>query len=132
MRHVRCVPGVVNAMIGHARRDAPRECCGLLVGKGDDVVEAVATRNLAESADRFVIAPHDHIAAMRAARERGLNVVGFYHSHTHSPALPSERDLAEATYAGYLYAIVSLAAAEAHIKMFMLSDGRFEDVSSVY
>jgi proteasome lid subunit RPN8/RPN11 len=96
-------------MLEHAREEAPRECCGLLVGKADTVVRDVRARNLAEPATRYFIDPEDHFAAIRAARAEGLEVVGAYHSHPSSAPLPSPTDVAEANSGSdFLYVIVSL------------------------
>jgi len=99
---------VREAMVEHARREAPRECCGLLIGTADRIVEAAPARNEAERATEYRIAPEDHFAAVRRARIRGLAVVGAYHSHPASPPEPSPRDLADA-WPDFLYVIVSLA-----------------------
>jgi proteasome lid subunit RPN8/RPN11 len=122
----------LDLVIGHARRAAPHECCGLLLGRGEDVTEAVPARNVAEIPEtQFHIDPHDHIVARREARARGLDVVGFYHSHPRSPAEPSARDLAECSYAGYLYLIVSVRAARAEIGLFRLDAGNFQRLQFV-
>jgi proteasome lid subunit RPN8/RPN11 len=118
--------------LAHAREAAPDECCGLLLGRGDEIAEAVRARNVAEQpAARFLIDPADHFAALRRARERGLDVVGFYHSHPSSPPEPSARDLAEFSYPGHLYAIVSLQAEPAEIRLFRFVDGNFHRVPLV-
>ncbi len=110
---------VCESVIGHARDAAPGECCGLLLGRGEEIVDAFRARNVADDpARRFVIDPADHFAGRRAARSRELEVVGFYHSHPRSPAEPSPRDLAEFTYSGSLYLIVSLHAEPAQINVF--------------
>ena len=111
---------VIEAMVAHAREAAPAECCGLLLGRGDAIVEAVRARNIADVATRFVIDPSDHFAALRNGRQRGLDVLGFYHSHPRSPAIPSETDVGEASYPDHLYAIVSLAADPADVRLFHL------------
>ena len=82
----------------------------MLLGSHQQIVETVRARNLSEDPNRFEIDPRDHIAARRDARTRGLDVVGFYHSHPHSGAQPSDTDIAEATYDGCLYLIVSLVS----------------------
>ncbi|SRR5713101_3580431 len=117
-----------NDIIAHARDAAPAECCGLLLGAGDAVVEAVRTRNLAASPGRFLIDPEDHINARRAARHRGLEVLGFYHSHPRSEATPSATDLAEASYPGHLYLIVSVLAEPADVRLYRLEAGGFREV----
>jgi proteasome lid subunit RPN8/RPN11 len=123
---------VRDALVAHAGETAPAECCGLFLGRGEEIVEAVRARNLAdEPATRFLIDPADHFAARRTARGRGLEVVGFYHSHPSSPAEPSARDRAEFTYAGHLYAIVSLRVEPAEIRLFRFDAGNFHRVSFV-
>jgi proteasome lid subunit RPN8/RPN11 len=101
----------------------------MLVGRRDEIVEAVRARNVASRpSTRFVIDPADHFAARRDARRRGLEVVGFYHSHPTSPPEPSARDLAEFSYPGHLYVIVSLAAEPAEIRLFRFAAGNFHPV----
>lgn len=98
----------LEAMVAHARAEAPRECCGLLIGLGDRVERAAPARNTHASATRYLIDPADHFAALRQARAGGLAVIGAYHSHPHSPPRPSETDLAEANDPTLIYVIVSL------------------------
>jgi proteasome lid subunit RPN8/RPN11 len=89
------------------------------------IAEAVRTPNTSDDPNRFFIEPEAHIAARRQARERGLAVVGFYHSHPHSPPVPSATDLAEASYPDHLYLIVSPARERAQIRIFRLVSGNF-------
>jgi proteasome lid subunit RPN8/RPN11 len=122
----------IEAIVAHAREAAPDECCGLLVGGPGEIVEALRARNVAaDPSSRFVVDPKDHIDRRREARGRGLDVVGFYHSHPRSPAAPSERDRSEAGYPGHLYAIVSLAAGPPDLALFRLELGNFHPVSFV-
>ncbi|PYR25582.1 MAG: hypothetical protein DMF98_11715, partial [Acidobacteria bacterium] len=65
----------LEAVVAHARAEAPRECCGLLLGRPDSVSEAVAARNIAAMATRFLVDPQDHINTLRAARGRGLEIL---------------------------------------------------------
>lgn len=114
-------------IVAHARESAPDECCGLLLGRGVEIVEAVRARNIADApASRFLVDPGDHINGRREARRRGLQVVGFYHSHPRSPAEPSETDLAEFSYPDHLYVIVSLRAGAPEIGLFRLERGNFQ------
>lgn len=96
-------------MLAHAREEAPRECCGLLVGKGESIVRSVRARNRDAKATRYLIDPEDHFAAIRGARADGLEVIGAYHSHPSSEAVPSPTDVADANSGSdFLYVIVSL------------------------
>ena len=115
-------------MVAHAREAAPDECCGVLLGRGGVIVEAVRARNAAEhAATRFLIDPKDHIDARREARTRGLDVVGFYHSHPRSGAAPSDTDRAEAAYPGSLYVIVGLGADLPDVRLFEFDNGNFHE-----
>jgi proteasome lid subunit RPN8/RPN11 len=115
-------------IVGHARETAPAECCGLLIGTAESIVEAARTTNLASDSNRFEMDPGDHIRARREARTRGLDVLGFYHSHPRSPAMPSTSDRAEAWYLGYLYLIVSLRAEPAEVRLYQLDADGFVEV----
>jgi proteasome lid subunit RPN8/RPN11 len=119
-------PQVIDAVVAHARAARPAECCGMLLGSGSLIEEAKGARNIStRPTARFVVDPRDHLDAIRDGRRRGLDVVGFYHSHPCSPAEPSETDLAEATYFDHLYLIVSLASDPPEIRLFRLDHGGF-------
>ena len=121
-----------DAVEAHAREAMPEECCGLLLGTGCEIVDLVRAGNIADDPlSRFLIAPEDHFAARRAARARGLDVVGFYHSHPRSPAEPSARDLAEFSYPDHLYLIVGLSVEPAEIGLFRFEGGNFQRVAFV-
>jgi [CysO sulfur-carrier protein]-S-L-cysteine hydrolase len=105
----RLLNAVREAMILHARDEAPLECCGLLLGAPGVIEEAVRTRNLRRSRTAYLVDPADHFALIRRARKEGRTIVGAYHSHPRSPAVPSPLDLQEAQYPEFLYVIVSLA-----------------------
>jgi proteasome lid subunit RPN8/RPN11 len=117
---VTIVQPVLDEVLAHAREDAPRECCGVLIGSGDRVVQSVRARNLADGTTRFLIDPRDHINAIRDARSRQLDVIGFYHSHPRSRAYPSETDIAESGYAGALHLIVGMSEAGPEVRLFTI------------
>ncbi|MEO8258397.1 MAG: M67 family metallopeptidase [Acidobacteriota bacterium] len=126
---VRFKRGVLEAVATHAHDTLPAECCGLLIGSANDIVDAVRADNLSDDPNRYWLDPKAHIAARRGARERGLEVVGFYHSHPHSEPEPSSADLAEATYPGYLYLIVRPLTAGVKARLFRLEGGAFSEVA---
>ena len=126
--HVTTTRDVRDQLIAHAREESPRECCGLLLGRGDEVAEVRRARNVAASpATRFVIDPKDHIDARRDGRARGLEILGFYHSHPHGAAVPSATDVAEAAYPGSIYAIIGLGAEVPEVRVFEFADGNFHE-----
>jgi proteasome lid subunit RPN8/RPN11 len=120
----------IAAIVAHAKQESPRECCGVLVGRASSILQAVAVRNVSEDQNRFVIDPAGHIAARRAARDASLQIVGFYHSHPHSPPTPSARDRTEASYDGY-YAIAGLEGGQVTVRLYMCAAGRFVDAAFV-
>ena len=90
---------VLAAIEAHARAEAPRECCGLLLGDTDEIREAVATANVAaEPLRRYEISPADHFALIRRCRGAGAEpgIVGGYHSHPRSLPEPSATDREQA------------------------------------
>jgi proteasome lid subunit RPN8/RPN11 len=102
--------GDVNAAIRAHGRDAfPHECCGALLGKDGVVHEAYALPNTTEEGPRrrFLVRPDDYRAAEKRARDTGLELLGFYHSHPDHPARPSQYDLDHA-WPSFSYVIVSV------------------------
>jgi len=106
-----------DGMLEHARRGHPFEVCGALLGQAsqDEVrIEGVLpmeNREHASPRSRYVIAPEDLLAAQRDARGRGLEIVGYYHSHPDHPARPSETDrrvAAEGISDGVVHVVVSV------------------------
>lgn len=101
----------------HAERTYPFECCGFLLGsisKGDkDVVEVwLANNERTDSAhNRYLIAPEVYQKVEREAESRGLDILGFYHSHPDHPARPSEYDRSHAL-PWWSYIIVAVAQGE--------------------
>ena len=105
----------------------PRECCGLIEGDRDgSVVRATAlhpARNLSPEADRFEIDPADHFAALRAARAKGHDIVGCYHSHPNGRAMPSPRDAGGAAERGFVWLIAATAPDGAAVLNAYVFDG---------
>jgi proteasome lid subunit RPN8/RPN11 len=100
--------GTIATMLEEARLAHPRECCGLLLGKGDRVALAQPAANVhPETQGHFEIDPKALIAAHRAARAGGLEILGYYHSHPNGRAGPSATDRAAASGDGRVWAIVA-------------------------
>jgi proteasome lid subunit RPN8/RPN11 len=95
-------------MIAHAYDGYPFEACGLLVGRGNQVMRFVPCTNDAASARIYTIAPKEHLRAELAAEADGLEIIGVFHSHTHSEPYPSPTDVAQAPDPAWHYVIVSL------------------------
>ncbi|HUK87119.1 MAG TPA: M67 family metallopeptidase [Terriglobales bacterium] len=123
----------------HGEETYPHECCGVLLGAFEDgtrtVREVVCASNTRLDAlhNRYNIDPAELVRIQRQARERGLEIVGFYHSHPDHPARWSATDLAEAHWVGCSYVITSVEKGKAvTTNSFLLAgtveeDKRFED-----
>jgi proteasome lid subunit RPN8/RPN11 len=117
----------------HGELTYPHECCGVLLGKsGEDgnvvevAVEAGNTRT--DSAhNRYNIAPQELIRIQRQGRERGLDIVGFYHSHPDHPAQWSKTDFEEAHWIGCSYVITSVEQGTAKVTNSFLLIGTSEE-----
>jgi proteasome lid subunit RPN8/RPN11 len=83
----------LDAMIAHALRDAPVECCGLLARKDDAVTAVHAAANKEESPYRFSIDFKEQRRIERAMDDAEEELAGFYHSHTGSEPRPSPTDI---------------------------------------
>lgn len=111
----------------------PHEVCGLLIGRLDGdrvVVERVVQAgnlNTERAHDRYQLDPADFLAADKAARADGLDIVGIWHSHPDHPARPSITDL-EAAWEGYSYLIIRVTAAGAQdFRSWRLHDSLFRE-----
>ena len=103
------------SIYAHGERAYVEECCGMLIGPapegGADVVisEIVAAENERQDSrhNRYVISPQALLKTQRSARERGLEILGYYHSHPDHPARPSDFDR-EHAWPGTSYLIISV------------------------
>jgi proteasome lid subunit RPN8/RPN11 len=145
MTNLRMARAVYEAIRAHGEETYPHECCGALLGhiapEGhardfagwmvEDAVRAGNTRT--DSAhNRYNIAPAELVKIEREARERGLDIAGFYHSHPDHPAQWSATDFAEAHWIGCAYVITAVSQGRATVtNSFLLAgvteeDKRFE------
>ncbi len=121
------------AMRAHGEETYPHECCGVLLGHAEDGVNAVlevvrAGNTRTDSAhNRYSIAPVELVRIQRQGRERGLDIVGFYHSHPDHPAEPSSTDLAEAHWLGCSYVITAVDTGRAAATNAFLLAGQTEE-----
>ncbi len=97
------------AIIDHARRDAPRECCGIIAGRDGSPQRVYATTNVAEGNALYEIDPSELVELeFREMPSAGTELMAIYHSHPVSPAFPSATDIALAFWPDAVYLICSL------------------------
>ncbi len=112
---------VYRAIRAHGEEAYPHECCGALLGKStgeswrvEKFIPAGNTRT--DSAhNRYQIAPAELVKIERGARQQGLEIAGFYHSHPDHPAQWSPTDFAEAHWIGCSYVITEVADGKAAV-----------------
>ena len=118
------------AIVAHCYDGLPDEACGLLAGRVDaggeptgQVTTVYPCTNADASARTYTVDSRDLIRAMRDAETRHDELVGVWHSHTHSDAYPSDTDVRQAMEPHWLYVVVSLRHAEPVLRTFRIRDG---------
>ena len=117
------------AMVAHALDGLPNEACGLLAGApGHGKAQVVyRCRNEADSAKLYTVDSRDYLAADRDAEANGMEIIGVYHSHTHTEAYPSPTDVKQAPDPGWHYVIVSLKDPEPVVRSYRIVDGKITE-----
>ena len=117
-------------MVGAALDAYPYEACGLIAGPpapgggaGDRAPRFYPCHNAAESARVYTIDPKDHLRAEIDAEDRGLEINGVVHSHTHSEPYPSPTDVASAPDPSWHYVIVSLKREAPEVRSYRIVEG---------
>ena len=119
----------IDEMISHSLQDDPDECCGILAGKDSKVSRLYRIRNSSPSPYRYVMDPQEMLTSIQDADENGIDLVAFYHSHTHSPAYPSETDTRMAVESGWVdfcYVLISLEDEDKPVVQFYVIDSNGE------
>ncbi|HLJ08464.1 MAG TPA: M67 family metallopeptidase [Acidimicrobiia bacterium] len=130
---LRISPKIHAQIVAHCLAGLPDEACGLLAAVpspvsgaelADHTIErCYPTRNAAASAKLYVVHPQDQLRADRDAEAGGLEIVGVFHSHTHTDAYPSATDVDQAPDPGWHYVIVSLRQAQPSLRSYRIVDG---------
>ena len=112
-------------MIGHCLTGLPEEACGLLVGVygGDEAAHIFPTKNAAASALIYEIDPKEMLGVDRAAQALGADIMGVFHSHTHTDAYPSPTDVAQAHDPRWHYVLVSLRDTHPVVRSYAIVEG---------
>ena len=119
----------IDQMIEHSTDEDPNECCGILAGTNGDISKLYKIRNASPSPYRYVMDPQEMLTSIQDADENGIDLVAFYHSHTHSPAYPSETDTRMAVESGWVdfcYVLISLEDEDKPVVQFYVIDSNGE------
>jgi proteasome lid subunit RPN8/RPN11 len=128
-------PSLLEQIRKHGEETYPHECCGVLLGTLDLETQVREVRRTVRAGNtradspqnRYNIDPRELIAAQRLAREKGEDIIGFYHSHPDHPAQWSKTDFAEAHWYGCSYVITSVKQGKADLTNSFALTGTSED-----
>jgi [CysO sulfur-carrier protein]-S-L-cysteine hydrolase len=128
-------------IVGHCYDGLPDEACGLLIGpvagpltarEATGVVsEVVPAANADASARTYTVDGRDYLRASRTADDLGQEIVGVWHSHTHTDPYPSPTDVRQAVDPMWIYVIVSLRDDEPMLRAYRIRDGAIAECSVV-
>jgi proteasome lid subunit RPN8/RPN11 len=127
---VRIARPLLDEIVAHALDDVPDECCGMVAGTNGQATRVYRARNSEASPFRYTIHPQDQFKITMEIEDRGEEIAAIYHSHTKSPAEPSQTDinLAE-NWPEPLYLICSLANEDApEVRAWAIRDAKVEEV----
>ena len=113
----------------HCLRELPLEGCGLLVGDRAtaSVSRVVPTANAAGSSRLYSVDSRDFLRADRAAEADGLEIIGVFHSHTHTDPYPSPTDVSQAPDPSWHYVIVSLRHQVPSLRSYHIEQGEITE-----
>jgi [CysO sulfur-carrier protein]-S-L-cysteine hydrolase len=126
---MRIPSSIYEQLLEHAREDAPNECCGILGGKDGEASTLYRATNAEQSPLRYTLDPNDLFRiTFQEIPANDEEMLAIYHSHTASPAYPSQTDINLATYPDSIYLIVSLAEGEQPLRGYRIDDGEVSEV----
>ena len=115
-------------IIAHARQDAPRECCGIIIGPPGECRELLRVTNIYEGIDFYEVDGLELLNLSKLVDERDWQFTAIYHSHPVSQAYPSARDCEFAFYPDTVYLICSLQTPnQPVVRGFQIVDGQVNE-----
>ena len=115
-------------IVSHALNDDPDECCGILAGRDSKVSKLYRMTNVDHSPYRYNMDPKELYNIYNEIDNDGLEIVGIYHSHTHSEAYPSDTDVRLVTWPDASYILVSLMNKKnPEVRAFRIVDGNITE-----
>jgi len=116
-------------IIAHARREVPRECCGVISGENGNPVAVIPLTNTYAEDDFFEIDAGELYRVYRDLDAVGQEIIVNYHSHPVSVAYPSVRDVAHAQWGDIVYLICSLEHPDAPVlRAFQIIDQQVSEL----
>jgi len=118
---------LMNRIIEHAHQEYPLESCGILAGRDGKITSFYPMVNAEKSSSCYLMEPEEQLRVFLGIERKGLELSAIYHSHPHTAAFPSQRDVDQAFYPDSLILIISLMEKKApQIGAFQIEEGRIE------
>jgi proteasome lid subunit RPN8/RPN11 len=118
---------LLSRIIEHARQEYPLESCGILAGKNGKINKFYPMVNTKKSSSCYLMEPEEQFRVFQEIEKEGLELSGIYHSHPHTAAFPSQRDVDYAFYPDSLILIISLMEKGVpQIGVFQIEKGKIE------
>lgn len=116
-------------IVEHCKGEYPKESCGIIAGKEKRVTKIYRMKNVSENPEIcYFMEPKEQIKIFKEMRQLETELIGIYHSHSNSPAYPSQRDIDLAHYAEASYIIISLKDFNnPEVRAFKIKDGEIEE-----
>lgn len=119
----------LDEIIAHASREYPLECCGLLAGKYNKIIKVFPMKNTEKSPSSYFMDPAEQYQVFQQMEEEELELLAIYHSHPHSIAYPSQKDIDLAYYPDTFQIIISLRPRQnPTVAAFKISEGGIKKI----
>lgn len=122
---------LLDEVISFCKEAYPNEACGILAGKGSEVLKIYKMANIENSPVSYLTDSGEQFKVMKDMRENNLSMGAIFHSHPSSAAYPSLRDINLAFYQDSAYVIVGLTEKEPAVKAFFIREGDIKEIEVV-
>lgn len=125
---LRLAVGLQDEILAHARDCLPDEACGLLVGRAREVEVFRPVTNIDSSPRTYTLSPEEHFRVLRESEREGREIVGAFHSHPDSAAIPSPTDVVLAQEPDWVWLIAGPVTRAPTLRAWLIRDGRPTEV----
>lgn len=122
---------IFEEMLVHCKGGYPNEACGILSGRGGEVLKIYKMNNIEDSPVSYLLDSKEQFNVMKDMRENNLSMIAIYHSHPSSAPYPSQRDVNLAFYEDAVYLIISLIEKEPIMKGFSIKEGTIKEIQVI-
>lgn len=121
----------VDKLIAEAEKQTPNEACGLIAGENGMAKIIFPLTNISENPFTFLMEPGEQISTLFRIEELGLELAAIFHSHPHSPPIPSPTDIMESHYPDIPYIIIGKEDGEWALKVFLINNQIYDELDLI-